>query len=175
MPKDLQGTETEKNLKEAFVAEATSLVKYRLFSDKSDYKYIENIFLEIASQEEEHAEVFLKLLEGIGDDLQNLRNSVALEGYVSMVDYPDAARIADEEGFHDIAKKFREIASIEARHKKTFEEFTRKMQANMMLKSQRPQKWMCLHCGFIYEGTTPPDECPVCEHPREDFRLYKEE
>lgn len=174
MAKILEGTETEKNIKEAFIAEATSLVKYRLFANKSEYKEIEKNFLEVADQEEEHAEVFLKLLEGLGDDLSNLRNSVALEGYVSVIDYPNAAMIAEKEGFDDIAKKFRDIAEIEARHKKDFENYYQAIQRDTLLESPKPQYWMCMHCGYIYKGLTPPENCPVCEHPRDDFELYKE-
>lgn len=172
--KELQGTKTEENLIEAFKLESISLVKYKLFADESDYKEVEKFFNYVARQEEEHAEVFLELLNGLGNDLENLRNSVALEGFVSSIDYPEAAEVAYEEGFPEIAEKFKEIATIEERHKKSFENYLNLIKHDMLLKSSMRQKWMCMKCGFIYEDYEPPKECPVCGHKRKDFKLYEE-
>lgn len=170
--KDLQGTQTAENLKIAYEAEATSLVKYKLFAADSDYESIEKSFKTIAKQEMEHAEVFLELLGGIGKDEDNLKNSIALEGFTSIVNYPNMAQVAEDEGFLEIAQKFRDIAKIEDRHKKIFEYFLNNLENNTLLKKSSSQKWMCMKCGFIMEGTEPPEHCPVCEHSRTHFELY---
>lgn len=173
--KEITGTQTEKNLKEAFISEATSIVKYFMFANESEYELVEEKFKKIANNEMEHAEIFFKFLGGIGDDLDNLRNSIALEGFVSTVDYPEAARIADTEGFPEIAQKFRDISTIEERHKKEFEKLHSEIKNNTLLKSTKEQNWICLKCGHIADGLEPPEECPVCGHKRHDFKLYKEE
>lgn len=173
--KEIVGTTTEQNLKDAFISESTSILKYLIFADKSKYKYIEEMFKYVAKNEQEHAEVFLEFLGGFGEDLDNLKNSIALEGFTSTIDYPDAARVAEEEGFPEIAQKFRDIATIEAHHKRIFEVLYNQVKNNTLLKSTKPAKWICMKCGYIMEGLEPPAECPVCGHEREDFKLYKEE
>lgn len=174
MSNEIQGTQTEKNLQEAFISEATAIVKYKLFAEESGLEFIADKFEYIAKHEMEHAKAFLSLLEGLGDDKTNLKNSVALEGFVSTIDYPDAAIVAEEEGFTDIAKKFRDIASIEARHKKTLEWFLKEYETGAMLKKSSKVKWVCMECGYIHEGVEPPMVCPVCNHKREDYKLYRE-
>lgn len=174
--KSIQGTETEKNLREAFVAEATSLLKYVLFSKKTSFQNVKDVYMRTASNEKEHAEKFLELLGGLSeDDITNLKNSIALEGFVSTIEYPHAARVADKEGFYEIAKIFDEIAIIEERHKRKFESLLSAFENKTMLFSSRPARWVCMKCGYIYEGVEPPDECPVCQHDWKHFELYKEE
>lgn len=172
LDKSLQGTETEKNLRDAFIAEATSLVKYYLFSKVTDIQYIKENLQKIAGNEKEHAEVFLDLLGGINNDAENLKNSIALEGFVSTVEYPDAARVAYEEGFPEIAKKFEEISTIEERHKRIFETLYQRVVSDTILRSPKQEKWICLKCGYIAEGLNPPEKCPVCDHSWEHFELF---
>lgn len=173
--KSLEGTQTEKNLKDAFTAEATSLLRYVLYSKKSEFQYFRQNFMEIAKNEKEHAEKFLEFLGGIGDDEQNLKNSVALEGFTSMIDYPHSAKVAEEEGFYEIAKVFQEIAIIEARHKKIFEDMLNRTINKTVLFNNYSTKWVCMKCGYIFEGVEPPNECPVCGHDWKHFELYKED
>lgn len=172
---EIKGTQTEKNLWSAYASEATSLIKYRLFAEESDYQLIEKTFLDIAENEEEHAEVFLERLKAIGKDEMNLKNSIALEGFASNVEYREFSKIAKEEGFEDISKLFLDVAKIEERHKKTFEKLLRQLEQESLLKKRTPNKWICLKCGFIYEGYEPPEDCPVCGHSKDHFKLYKEE
>lgn len=171
MEKSLKGTKTEENLQKAFREEATALVKYTIFADESEFKQIENKLVRTAKMELEHAEVFLELLGGVGDDLTNLKNSVALEGFASQIDYPSAAKVARDEGFDEIADKFEKVAEIEARHKKEFLELHDKLKNNTLLKSTSKGLWKCLECGYIHEGTEPPEECPVCEHSKNHFKM----
>ena len=169
---DLQGTRTEENLRQAFTLEATSLVKYMLFAEDSDFEEIRLMFKSIARDEVEHAEVFLNFLGGLGDDRQNLKNAVALEGYVSSIDYPEAADIAEEEGFFDVASKFRDIAEIEKRHGKVFANFLNLVEAQTIQKGGTRTRWLCLKCGHIHIGSEPPDHCPVCDHEKKYFEKY---
>ena len=168
----LAGTETEKNILAAFTEEAESLVKYVIFSENTEYAELRETWKDIANHEMEHAEAFLKLLYEIDNDKSNVEQSIALEGYVSAVDYPSSAEVARAEGFEDVALVFERIAAIEARHKKIFSLLKNRIESGDFFSGGRI--WMCTECGYIVTGSEPPDFCPVCNHPKKDFKLYKE-
>lgn len=186
-PKSLKGTRTEKCLANAYVAESTAYTRYVFFAKsakKESYFEFSNIFQETADNELHHAKVFLKYLtEGavmtdpISIDPGILKPTVeclkiaALEEEMEGVqEYTKAAQIAEEEGFQDIADHFKAIASIENYHKERFDLMRKQIETDTVWKSDKPIKWQCLVCGYIFEGTQPPEVCPACDHP---FQHYK--
>lgn len=184
--KSLKGTKTEKNLANAFVSETTAYARYTYFgqsAQKESYFHFANIFNETADNELHHAKIFLKFLtEGavmtdpIGVDpgiltptVDNLKVAAAEEEKEGVEQYTNSAKVAEEEGFTDIASRFREIATIENRHKERFDEMRRQIETGTVWKREKPIKWQCLVCGYIFEGTEPPKKCPACAHPYQHF------
>ena len=184
--KSLKGTKTEQNLANAFVSETTAYARYTYFAQsatKESYFHFANIFNETADNELHHAKVFLKFLtEGavvtspIGVDpgiltptVDNLKVAAAEEEKEGVEQYLASAKVADEEGFADIASRFRAIATVENRHKERFDEMRRQIETDTVWKREKPIKWQCLVCGYIYEGTEPPQKCPACAHPYQHF------
>ena len=188
--KSVKGTQTEKNLLTAFAGESQARNRYTYFASKSKkegYVQISAIFTETAQQEKEHAERLFKFLEGgeveiaasfpagiIGITKENLKASAAGENYEHTQMYPEFAKIAEEEGFSEIAQVFRAIAVAEKQHEKRFLALHDNIEKERVFKNDKPVKWRCRNCGYIHEGTEPPEKCPACAHPKAYFELLGE-
>ncbi|MBA2124185.1 rubrerythrin family protein [bacterium Unc6] len=188
--KTLKGTETEKNLLTAFAGESQARNRYTYFASqakKDGYEQISAIFLETADNEKEHAKRLFKFLEGgeleisatfpagvIGDTKENLRASSAGENYEWTQMYPEFAKIAEQEEFRDIAKVFSSIAVAEKQHEKRYLALLENIEKTLVFNRNEVVKWKCRNCGYIYERTEAPEECPACAHPRVYFELLGE-
>jgi len=186
----LKGTRTEKNLLAAFAGESQARNRYTYFASvarKEGYRQIETLFLETAENEREHAKRFFKFLEGgmveivatypagtIGTTVENLLAAANGEKEEWSVLYPDAARIAEEEGFVDVANAFHAIARVEVAHEKRYRKLLANIEAGKVFKRDAPVSWKCGNCGYIHEGISAPDTCPACNHPQEHFELFVE-
>lgn len=188
--KSLKGTQTEKNLALAFVAESTAYTRYTFFAQtaqKEQYYQYANIFNETADNELHHAKIFLKFLSEencqtpgvVGVDagvlsptVANLKVAAAEEEQEGVKMYTEAAKVAKEEGFDEIAGRFAAIATIENHHKERFDEMRRRIETDTVWKSDKPVKWQCLVCGYVCEGTEPPQKCPACNHPFQHFQRF---
>lgn len=185
--KSLVGTKTQKNLADAYVAESCAYTRYTFFAQqaqKESYFQFANIFNETAANELHHAKIYFKFLsEGdavtdpisvdagvIGTTLENLKVAAHEEEIEGVEMYTKAAKVADEEGFTEIAARFRAIATIENHHRERFLEMAKRIEDGTVWKEDKPVKWQCLVCGYIYEGVTPPDKCPACAHPYQHFQ-----
>jgi rubrerythrin len=185
--KSIKGTKTEKNVLGAFAGESQARNRYTYFASqakKEGYEQISAIFTETAENEKEHAKKFFKCLEGgeaeitatfpagiIGTTAENLKASAAGEKHEYTVLYPDAAKIADEEGFKEIALLFRNISKVEMHHEARFLMLLKLIEENKVFKKDKPVKWKCRNCGYVYEGTDAPDACPACQHPKSYFEI----
>lgn len=183
--KDIRGTKTERCLVAAYVSESTAYTKYTFYAaqaDKENYFPIGQIFRETADNELRHAKVFFKMLQGgsvnvdldvdsgvIGDTATNLAIASEEERVEGVEQYMASAKVADEEGFPEIAEHFRAIAKIEETHRRRFDIYLKQVKEGTVWKREKPIKWKCLVCGYIYEGTTPPDPCPACDHPYQHY------
>lgn len=183
--KSIKGTKTEKCLVDAYISESEAYIRYTYYSGqatKENYFPIARIFDETAANELRHSKIFFKYLEGgdvdvelkvsagtIGDTASNLEQAAKSEHIEGVEQYARAARIADEEGFTEIAEHFRAIGEIELRHERRFNRYLKQVKEGTVWKRDRPIKWQCLVCGYVYEGTEPPVTCPACDHPREHF------
>jgi rubrerythrin len=188
--KSVKGTRTEKNLLASFAGESQARNRYTYFAGvarKEGYRQIEAIFIETADNEKEHAKRFFKFLEGgmveitacypagvIGTTLENLKAAAGGENEEWTVLYPEAAKIADEEGFPEVATVFRNIAKVEAKHEARYLKLAKNIADGKVFKKDQPVQWKCGNCGYIHEGTSAPDSCPACAHPREHFELFVE-
>lgn len=188
--KSLKGTKTEKNLLAAFAGESQARNRYTYFASKAKkqgYEQISAIFLETADNEKEHAERIFKFLEGgeaeiaasfpagvIGDTKDNLKASASGENYEHTTMYPDFARIAEEEGFDEIAAAFRSIANAEKQHERRYLGLMENIEKGRVFKREKVVKWRCRNCGYIHEGPEAPNECPACAHPKAYYELLCE-
>lgn len=186
----LKGTKTEKNILTAFAGESQARNRYTYFSSKAKkegYVQISNIFQETADNEKEHAKRLFKFLEGgeveisasfpagvIGSTAENLKASAAGENYEHTTMYPEFARIAEEEGFSEVAEVMMAIAVAEKQHEKRYLDLLENIEKDRVFKRDNPVKWKCNNCGYIYEGEEAPEECPACAHPQEHFELLGE-
>lgn len=186
----LKGTQTEKNLLTAFAGESQARNRYSYFASqakKDGYEQMKFIFEETADQEKEHAKRLFKFLEGgeveitasfpagvIGSTLENLKASAEGENYEHTQMYPEFAEIADEEGFTEIAKVFRNIAVAEKQHEKRYNDLIANIENDRVFKRDEKVVWRCRNCGYLYTGTEAPEECPACAHPRAHFELLGE-
>lgn len=189
MPR-LKGTRTEKNLLTAFAGESQARNRYTYFAGQAredGMMQIAYIFEETADQEREHAKRFFKFLEGgeaevsamfpagmIGTTLENLRQAAAGEHYEWTEMYPGFAKIADEEGFADVAETFRAVSVAEKQHEKRYRKLAGNVEAGRVFKREKPVVWRCRNCGYLHEGTEAPEVCPACLHPRAYFELLGE-
>jgi rubrerythrin len=165
-------TKTEENLKAAFAGESQARNKYVYFAKvarKEGYHYIAKIFEETAKNEEQHAKDEFKLLKGIGNTEQNLQAAMEGENYENTDMYPTFAKEAEEEGNEEAAKLFREIAEVEKRHEARYKKLLELVKNKTVFKREKPIKWKCSKCGYIHEGTEPPEVCPSCKHPKEYY------
>ena len=189
--KSIKGTQTEKNLVIAYMAESSAYTRYTFYAkqaEKEKYFPIAEIFRETADNELNHGKVFFKLLEGgsvnvplnvdagvIGDTASNLATAAQEEEVEGVELYTESAKVADEEGFPEIAEHFRAIAEVEEHHRKRFERYLKQVKEGTVWKRDKPVKWQCLVCGYIFEGTEPPEKCPACDHPREHYMALDDE
>jgi rubrerythrin len=175
--KELKGTQTEKNLKEAFAGESMARTKYTFFASvakKAGYEQIADIFLSTAANEKEHAELWYKALGLIGDTSENLISAAAGENYEWTTMYADFAKTAREEGFPEIATRMEMVAKIEKEHEERYKKLLENVQNDKVFERDEEQVWICRNCGHIFKGKKVPKECPVCAHPKAYFELRAE-
>ncbi|MDF2941591.1 MAG: rbr [Herbinix sp.] len=191
---NLRGTKTLENLMKVFAGESQARMRYTYFASvagKEGYKQIQNIFLETADNEKEHAKVFMKLalqhLDGenpapveingatypfaFGDTVANLKSAAAGEHEEAELDYPAFAQIAKEEGFPDVASRFLQIAKVEKHHEARYRKLLANIEDGTVFKKDGKVFWKCINCGFVHEGDAAPLLCPACQHPQEYFQL----
>ncbi len=171
------GTQTEKNLKTAFSGESEARNKYTYFAStarKEGYEQIAAIFQKTADNEKEHAKLWFKELEGIGTTQENLETAAAGEHYEWTDMYDGFAKTADEEGFHDLAKRFRLVAEVEKHHEERYRALLKNVEMAEVFAKSEVKVWECRNCGHIVVGTEAPDVCPTCNHPQSFFELHVE-
>ena len=170
-------TQTKKNLEAAFAGESQARNKYTYFASKAKkegFEQIAALFLETADNEKEHAKLWFKELNGIGDTAENLAAAAAGENYEWTDMYEGFARTADEEGFPELAAKFRAVAAIEKRHEERYRALLHNVETAEVFKRSEVKVWECRNCGHIVVGTEAPKVCPVCAHPQSYFEIHKE-
>lgn len=166
---DIKGTQTEKNLLEAFAGESQARNKYTYFSSiakKEGYEQIAGVFMETAENEKEHAKMWAKFLGLIGDTKQNLKAAAEGENYEWSKMYKEFAETAREEGFDEIATFFEEVGEVEEEHEKRYLKLLKRLEDGTIFKRSSPIRWRCRNCGYVHEGTEPPEKCPACAHPK---------
>ncbi|HOP86456.1 MAG TPA: rubrerythrin family protein [Syntrophorhabdaceae bacterium] len=188
--KSVKGTETEKYLLKSFAGESQARNRYTYFSSqakKEGYEQISWIFADTADNEKEHAKRFFKFLEGgdleitasypagkLGNTMENLEEAANGENLEWTKLYPEAAEVARKEGFEEIAVVFEEIAKVEKEHEKRYRKLLENVKKGTVFKRPNPVKWRCRNCGYVYEGTEAPEQCPACAHPRAYYELLAE-
>ena len=174
---ELKGSKTEQNLRDAFAGESQARNKYTYFASKAKkdgYVQIASIFEETANNEKEHAKIWFKLLEGIGDTAQNLLHAAEGENYEWTDMYATFAREAKEEGFDHIAYLFEEVGKIEKEHEERYRKLLSNVEGGLVFSRDGDMIWQCANCGHIHIGKQAPDLCPVCAHPKAYFQLKAE-
>lgn len=193
MKKNLRGTKTLENLMKSFAGESQARMRYTYFASvagKEGYKQIQNIFMETAENEKEHAKVFMKLalehLDGenpapvdinatypfaYGDTIANLKSAAAGEHEEANIDYPAFAKTAREEGFEEIAVRFELIALVEKHHEERYLKLLENIENGSVFKKEDKVFWKCLNCGYVHEGDEAPEICPACIHSQAYFQL----
>ena len=168
------GTKTEQNLLAAFAGESQARNKYTYFASvakKEGYEQISDLFLKTANNEKEHAKMWFKELEGIGNTAQNLEAAAQGENYEWTDMYEEFAVTAEEEGFTDLARKFRLVAAIEKHHEERYRALLHNVEAKEVFEKSEVQVWECRNCGHIVVGTKAPEMCPTCNHPQSYFEV----
>ena len=177
--KELKGTKTEKNLLEAFAGESQARNKYTYFASKAKkdgYEQIAAIFEETATNEKEHAKLWFKYLEGgaIRDTMSNLKAAAEGENYEWTDMYDRMAKEAEEEGFTEIADKFRLVAAIEKHHEERYKKLLQNIEEGIVFSRDDDRIWKCRNCGHIVIGKKAPEVCPTCNHPKSYFEISAE-
>ena len=171
------GTQTEKNLMAAFAGESEARNKYTYFASKAKkdgYEQIAALFLKTAENEKEHAKLWFKELNGIGDTAENLLSAAEGENYEWTDMYAGFAKTADEEGFHELAQRFRLIAAIEKHHEERYRALLHNVEMAEVFAKSEVKVWECRNCGHIVVGTEAPVICPTCNHPQSYFEIHAE-
>ena len=171
------GTQTEKNLEAAFAGESQARNKYTYFASrakKDGFEQIAALFQKTADNEKEHAKLWFKELEGIGDTAQNLKAAAEGENYEWTDMYEGFAKTAEEEGFTALAKKFRMVAAIEKKHEERYRKLLDNVNKELVFSRDGDTIWQCRNCGHIVIGKKAPNVCPVCEHPQSYFEIHAE-
>lgn len=179
---DIRGTKTEQRIALAYISESCAYTRYTYYAQKATkdgYPTIALVFNTTAANEMRHAKVFFKMMQGgqvannvnidagiIGTTAENLATAAAEEQAEGVDQYTESAKIAREEGFEEIAEHFEAIATIEKGHEARFRRYLKMLQEGTLYKREEPIKWQCLVCGYVYEGKTPPEVCPACDHPQ---------
>lgn len=191
--KNLKGTKTAENLMKSFAGEGQARNRYSYYASqakKDGYVQIQNIFLETAENEKEHAKRFFKFLSAdldgqavemtasypvaLGHTKENLLAAANGENEEACELYPEFARVAEEEGFPDIAYVFREIAEAEEAHEARYRKLLANIENDRVFKRDEVMEWKCNNCGYIHTGKSAPDVCPACDHPIDHFEIFKE-
>jgi rubrerythrin len=190
MDKSIKGTKTEKNLLAAFAGESQARNRYTYFASaarKEGFEQISSIFTETAENEKEHAKIFFQYLEGgdteitagypagmIKDTKSNLEAAAAGENMEWTTIYANFAKIAKDEGFPQIANSFKQIAEVEKFHESRYRKLVNNIINDEVFKRKSTIKWHCRNCGYVFEGTEAPKECPACKHPQAFYELLAE-
>lgn len=171
------GTKTEQNLREAFAGESQARNKYTYFASvakKAGYEQIAALFLKTAENEKEHAKMWFKALGELGTTEENLRSAAEGENYEWTDMYDRMAKEADEEGFHDLAEKFRGVGAVEKAHEERYRALLKNVEEKAVFEKSGVTVWECRNCGHIVIGTSAPTVCPVCSHPQSYFEVRSE-
>ena len=171
------GTQTEKNLEAAFAGESQARNKYTYFASKAKkegFEQIAELFLKTADNEEEHAKMWFKELEGIGSTAENLAAAADGENYEWTDMYEGFAKTAEAEGFAELAEKFRLVAAIEKRHEERYRALLHNVEAQEVFAKSEVKVWECRNCGHIVVGEKAPEICPTCAHPQAYFEVHKD-
>ncbi len=171
------GTQTEKNLIAAFAGESQARNKYTYFASKAKkegYEQIAALFQKTADNEKEHAKIWFKELEGIGTTAENLAAAAEGENYEWTDMYAGFAKTAEEEGFSELAEKFRLIADIEKKHEERYRALLKNVETAKVFEKSEVKVWECRNCGHIVVGTQAPEICPACAHPQSFFEIHAE-
>ncbi|MCF0177419.1 MAG: 4Fe-4S binding protein [Bacteroidales bacterium] len=175
MENKYQGTQTEKNLQAAFAGESQARNKYTYFASKAKkegFEQIAALFLQTAENEKEHAKLWFKELNGIGDTAQNLAAAAEGENYEWTDMYEGFAKTAEEEGFSELAAKFRLVAAIEKRHEERYRALLKNVETAQVFEKSEIKVWECRNCGHIVVGNKAPEICPTCAHPQSYFEVH---
>jgi rubrerythrin len=185
---------TLENLAKAFIGESQARNKYTIFAKvalKEGYQSASEVFFQTAEQEREHAKWLYRLMNELvkkhnlqsevnveagvgvafGNTIDNLKTAIAGESYENTTMYPDFAKIAEEEGLEDIAKRLRAISIAEKHHEERYSALLKEIEGNTVFEKENIEEWTCRKCGYVHKGKTPPDECLSCDHPKEYFEL----
>ncbi|MCQ2337108.1 MAG: rubrerythrin family protein [Paludibacteraceae bacterium] len=177
MKTQYSGTQTEKNLEAAFAGESQARNKYTYFASKAKkegFEQIAALFLKTADNEKEHAKLWFKELNGIGDTAENLKAAAEGENYEWTDMYEGFAKTAEKEGFPVLAAKFRLVAAIEKKHEERYRALLKNVETAKVFEKCEVKVWECRNCGHIIVGTTAPDVCPTCNHPQAYFEVHAE-
>ena len=171
------GTQTEKNLEAAFAGESMARNKYTYFASKAKkegFEQIAALFLKTADNEKEHAKLWLKELEGIGNTAENLLEAAQGENYEWTDMYAGFAETAEKEGFKELAAKFRLVAEIEKHHEERYRALLKNVETAKVFEKSEVKVWECRNCGHLVVGTKAPELCPTCAHPQSYFEVHAE-
>ena len=171
------GTQTEKNLREAFSGESQARNKYTYFASKAKkegFEQISALFLKTADNEKEHAKMWFKELDGLGNTADNLASAADGENNEWTEMYDGIPKTAEEEGFPELAVKFRMVAEIEKHHEERYRALLHNVEAQEVFKKSEVKVWECRNCGHIVVGEKAPEVCPVCAHPQAYFEVHAE-
>ena len=171
------GTQTEKNLEAAFAGESQARNKYTYFASvakKEGYEQIASLFLKTADNEKEHAKMWFKELEGIGNTAENLAEAANGENYEWTDMYAGFAETAEKEGFPELAMKFRLVAAIEKSHEERYRALLKNVETQEVFQKSEIKVWECRNCGHIVVGKKAPELCPTCAHPQSYFEVHAE-
>ncbi|CCX74263.1 rubrerythrin [Firmicutes bacterium CAG:83] len=174
---ELKGSRTERNLREAFAGETQARSKYDYFASvakKEGYEQIAAIFQTTANNEKEHAKMWFKALGGIGTTAENLASAAAGENYEWTDMYDRMAQEAEEEGFTELAEKFRQVGRIEKAHEERYRALLSNVEMQRVFEKSEETMWECRNCGHLVIGKKAPEVCPVCAHPQSYFEVRKE-
>ena len=174
---DLKGTKTEKNLQAAFAGESQARNKYTYFASvakKEGYEQISALFTKTADNEKEHAKMWFKLLGELGNTAENLAAAAAGENYEWTDMYATFAKEAEEEGFLEIAAKFRAVAEVERAHEERYRALLSNVEMQRVFEKSEETMWECRNCGHLVMGKKAPEVCPVCAHPKSYFEVHAE-
>ncbi len=175
---ELKGSKTEANLMAAFAGESQAHTKYGYYASqakKDGYVQISNIFEETSKNEKEHAKMWFKLLHnGVPATPQNLLDAAAGENYEWTDMYDGFAKVAEEEGFTEIARQFRAVAAVEKEHEERYRKLLANIEGGLVFSRDGDMLWQCTNCGHIHVGKAAPEVCPVCAHPQAYFQLKPE-
>lgn len=188
--KSVKGTQTEKNLLAAFAGESQARNRYTYFASqarKEGFEQISAIFQETADNEKEHAKVFFAFLAGglaeitaeypagkVGSTAENLKAAAEGEKLEWGTLYPSFEKTAEEEGFKEVAMRFKEIGEVESYHERRYLKLLENVENGSVFKKDTPVKWKCRNCGYVHEGVEAPNVCPACSHPQSFYEVWVE-